>query len=53
MDVLKIALGIGTSIAGFLDAGSIATSAEAGASYRYSLIWAVLLGTLIVIFSLK
>jgi hypothetical protein len=50
MDVLKIALGIVTSIAGFLDAGSIATAAEAGASYRYSLIWAVLLGTLIVIF---
>jgi Mn2+/Fe2+ NRAMP family transporter len=50
MDFLKIALGIVTSIAGFLDAGSIATSAEAGATYRYSLIWAVLLGTLIVIF---
>jgi Mn2+/Fe2+ NRAMP family transporter len=50
VDLLKIALGIATSIAGFLDAGSIATSAEAGASYRYSLVWAVLLGTLIVIF---
>jgi Mn2+/Fe2+ NRAMP family transporter len=50
MDLLKIALGIVTSIAGFLDAGSIATAAEAGATYRYSLIWAVVLGTLIVIF---
>ena len=50
MDLLKIALGIVTSIAGFLDAGSIATAAEAGASYRYSLIWATLLGTLTVIF---
>ena len=50
MDPLKIALGVVTSIAGFLDAGSIATAAEAGASYRYSLIWAILLGTLIVIF---
>jgi Mn2+/Fe2+ NRAMP family transporter len=50
MDLLKIALGIVTSIAGFLDAGSIATAAEAGASYRYSLIWAVGLGTLTVIF---
>jgi Mn2+/Fe2+ NRAMP family transporter len=50
VDFLKIALGIVTSIAGFLDAGSLATSAEAGASYRYSLVWAVLLGTLIVIF---
>src|SRR5919199_623760 len=51
MDLLKIALGIVTSIAGFLDAGSIATAAEAGASFRYSLIWAILLGTLIVIFA--
>jgi Mn2+/Fe2+ NRAMP family transporter len=50
MDLLKIALGMVTSIAGFLDAGSIATAAEAGASYRYSLIWAILLGTLTVIF---
>jgi Mn2+/Fe2+ NRAMP family transporter len=50
MDLLKIGLGIVTSIAGFLDAGSIATAAEAGASYRYGLIWAILLGTLTVIF---
>jgi Mn2+/Fe2+ NRAMP family transporter len=51
MDLLKIALGIVTSIAGFLDAGSIATAAQAGASFRYTLIWALLLGTLIVIFA--
>jgi Mn2+/Fe2+ NRAMP family transporter len=50
MDLLKIALGIVTSIAGFLDAGSIATAAQAGASFKYSLIWAILLGTLLVIF---
>ena len=50
MDLLKIGLGIVTSIAGFLDAGSIATAAEAGASYRYGLIWAIGLGTLTVVF---
>ena len=50
MDLLKIALGIVTSIAGFLDAGSIATAAQAGASYRYGLIWAIGLGTLTVVF---
>ncbi len=51
MDLLKIALGIVTSIAGFLDAGSIATAAQAGASFRYTLIWAILLGTLTAIFA--
>jgi len=39
-----------TSIGGFLDAGSIATSAQAGSTYGYSLLWAVLLGTICVIF---
>jgi Mn2+/Fe2+ NRAMP family transporter len=53
MDLLKIALGIVTSIAGFLDAGSIATAAEAGASFRFSLVWAILLGTLIIIFLIE
>ena len=50
MDLLKIVLGVVTGIAGFLDAGSIATAAQAGATYRYTLIWAVLLGTLTIIF---
>jgi Mn2+/Fe2+ NRAMP family transporter len=48
--ILGVALGIVTSIGGFLDAGSIATSAQAGSTYRYSLLWALLLGTLCVIF---
>ena len=52
MDLLKIVLGVVTGIAGFLDAGSIATAAQAGATYRYTLIWAVLLGTLTIIFNL-
>jgi Mn2+/Fe2+ NRAMP family transporter len=48
--ILGIALGIVTSIGGFLDVGSIATSAQAGAAFGYSLLWAVLLGTICVIF---
>src|SRR3954471_23536593 len=48
--LLGIALGIVTSIGGFLDVGSIATSAQAGAGFGYALLWAVLLGTLCVIF---
>src|SRR5207248_1548501 len=35
---------------GFLDVGSIATSAQAGAEYRFKLLWAVGLGTLCLIF---
>lgn len=48
--LLGIALGIVTSIGGFLDAGSIATSAQAGAAFGYALLWAVALGTVCVIF---
>jgi Mn2+/Fe2+ NRAMP family transporter len=45
-----LALGILTSIGGFFDIGAIATSAQAGAIYRYQLLWALLLGTLLVVF---
>src|SRR5437764_902726 len=48
--LLGIALGIVTSIGGFLDAGSIATSAQAGAAFGYALLWALALGTVCVIF---
>ena len=48
--LLGITLGIVTSIGGFLDVGSIATSAQAGAAFGYLLLWAVLLGTICVIF---
>ncbi len=47
---LAVALGIVTSIGGFLDVGSIATSADAGASFGYQLLWPLLLGTLCLIF---
>lgn len=48
--IFEVALGIVTSIGGFLEAGSMATSAQAGAEFRFSLLWAVGLGTLCAIF---
>jgi Mn2+/Fe2+ NRAMP family transporter len=50
---LQIALGIITGIGGFLEVGSIATAAQAGASYRYGLIWAIVLGTICLIFLIE
>jgi Mn2+/Fe2+ NRAMP family transporter len=47
---LQLALGILTSIGGFLDMGALATSAQAGANYRYQLLWTIALSTLLVIF---
>ncbi|MFL5449848.1 MAG: divalent metal cation transporter, partial [Gemmatimonadales bacterium] len=48
--LLKIALGIFTSIGGFLEVGAIATTAQAGSAFGFSLIWSVVLGTVCVIF---
>src|SRR5215211_3212704 len=48
--LLKIALGIFTSIGGFLEVGAIATTAQAGSAFGFSLIWVVVLGTVCVIF---
>jgi Mn2+/Fe2+ NRAMP family transporter len=48
--ILEIALGIITSIGGFLDVGAIATAAEAGSSFGFQLIWVIVLGTICVIF---
>jgi Mn2+/Fe2+ NRAMP family transporter len=42
--LLDIALGIVTSVAGFLEIGSLVTSAQAGALFGYRLLWAVVLG---------
>jgi manganese transport protein len=44
--VLKIALGIIAALGGFLDIGDIVFNTQAGALYRYDLLWAVALGTL-------
>lgn len=48
--IFEIALGIITSIGGFLDVGAIATAAEAGSAFGFQLIWAIVLGTICVIF---
>ena len=49
-DVLKLALGIVTSIAGFIEVGSLSTSAQAGAQYGFQLLWAILAATICLIF---
>src|SRR5213595_2013368 len=49
-DVLKVALGVVTGIGGFLDAGTIATCAQAGARFEFRLLWVLVLGTLCIIF---
>ena len=43
-----IALGVVTSFGGFLEIGSVATAMQAGAEYRYRLVWSVVLGTICV-----
>src|SRR5215204_396146 len=48
--LLKIALGIFTSIGGFLEVGAIATTAQAGSAFGFTLIWAIVVGTICVIF---
>jgi Mn2+/Fe2+ NRAMP family transporter len=47
---MQLALGILTSVGGFFDVGNIATSAQAGASFRFQLLWSLLVATLLVIF---
>jgi Mn2+/Fe2+ NRAMP family transporter len=44
--ILKIALGIIAALGGFLDIGDLVFNTQAGALYRYDLLWAVALGTL-------
>jgi Mn2+/Fe2+ NRAMP family transporter len=48
--LLEIALAVVTSIGGFLEVGSLATAVQAGATFRFQLIWAILLGTICIIF---
>ena len=49
----EIALGIVTSIGGFLEVGSIATSAQAGSEFGFQLGWAVLLGAVGLMFLME
>jgi Mn2+/Fe2+ NRAMP family transporter len=48
--LLQISLGIVTSVGGFLEIGSVMTAGQAGAAFGYQLLWALLLGTLCLIF---
>src|SRR5512142_2209058 len=48
--LLDIALGIVTSIGGYLDAGTIATAATAGALFGFDLLWTIPLGSICAIF---
>jgi Mn2+/Fe2+ NRAMP family transporter len=45
----SMTLGIVTATGGFLDAGTIATSGEAGAEFGLGLVWAILVATVAVI----
>ncbi|MGY5811727.1 Nramp family divalent metal transporter [Rhizobium sp. LEGMi198b] len=48
--LLQISLGVVTSIGGFLETGNIATASQAGAAYGFTPLWAIMLGTICVIF---
>ena len=50
---VEIALGIITGIGGFLEVGSIATSAQAGSEFRYQLTWALALGVISLAFLME
>jgi Mn2+/Fe2+ NRAMP family transporter len=47
---LEIALGIVTSVGGFLEIGSITTAAQAGALFQFRLVWAIILGGVCITF---
>jgi NRAMP (natural resistance-associated macrophage protein)-like metal ion transporter len=46
----KIGLGILTSVGGYLEVGSIGTAIQAGAVFRYRLLWSIALGTVCMAF---
>lgn len=48
--LVEIALGVLTSVGGYLDVGAVATSAQAGAEFGYRHLWVLGLGTLVIIF---
>jgi len=51
--LLEIALGVVTGIGGFLEAGSLATAAQAGAAFGFRLVWALALGTVCLAFMVE
>jgi len=48
--ILQLGLGILTSIGGFFDMGNLATSAQAGANFKFQLLWVLLAATFLVVF---
>ena len=48
--IFEIALGIVTSVGGFLEIGSITTAAQAGGQFGFQLLWAIALGGLCLVF---
>jgi Mn2+/Fe2+ NRAMP family transporter len=46
--IFQVALGIVTSVGGFLEIGSITTAAQAGAAFGFQLGWSIVLGTLCI-----
>jgi Mn2+/Fe2+ NRAMP family transporter len=48
--LLEITLGVVTSVGGFLEMGEVSTTTQAGAAFGYQLIWAVVLGTICIMF---
>jgi Mn2+/Fe2+ NRAMP family transporter len=51
--IFEIALGVVTSVGGFLEVGSIATAAQAGAMFGFQLIWPIALGTICLVFLIE
>jgi manganese transport protein len=50
--VFQVALGVLAAIGGFVDIGDLVFNAQAGATFGYELIWAVLVGALgIIVYS--
>jgi manganese transport protein len=45
----SLALGIITAIGGFIDMGELVTCSQAGAQYRFALLWTIVVGTLGII----
>lgn len=49
----RVALGILTSVGGYLEVGSIGTALQAGARFRYALLWPLVVGTICVAFLIE
>lgn len=49
-NLTKIALGILTSVGGYLEVGSMGTALQAGAAFRFELLWVIALGTICIAF---